>query len=116
VEEAPLSPIVNSNFLAMQSFGGSNFAWSPPPPVRVSASFPTECSSSPLSPPPLAPASSEEYMDEAVEELFLDGCGTNPAVVGDIMDFVDVWDPAFEHAEVNDDIQLGNLLDKLLED
>jgi hypothetical protein len=57
-----------------------------------------------------------EILDEAVDELFLNESylgGVNDS----IMDFVNVWDTAYgANADFRNDTQLGNLLDKLLED
>jgi hypothetical protein len=57
-----------------------------------------------------------EILDEAVDELFLNDSHQG-GVNDSIMDFVNVWDPAYgADAAITNDKQLGNLLDRLLED
>jgi hypothetical protein len=52
-------------------------------------------------------------MDQTVDELFLDDSQS----VSDVMDFVSTWDNEFEGmGPVTNDLELGNLLDKILED
>jgi hypothetical protein len=103
----------------MQTFGEV------PSPPRVSVQF---SQASPLSAPvsldyvaaPLAAsapsfpvASSTEFMDQTVDELFLDDSQS----VSDVMDFVSTWDNEFGGmGPVTNDLELGNLLDKILED
>ena len=56
----------------------------------------------------------DHILDEAVDELFLSQPENEQ-----IMDFVNAWDPTFyggNDAALTNDTQLGNLLDKLLED
>ncbi len=58
-------------------------------------------------------------LDQAVDELFLGQGGVSPPEVNDsIVDFVNCWDPATygPDAALENDTQLGNLLDKLLWD
>jgi hypothetical protein len=56
--------------------------------------------------------SSEAFLDDAVDELFLN---ENPDESESIMDFVNVWNPAND-VPLDTDAQLGYLLDRLLED
>jgi hypothetical protein len=77
-----------------------------PPPVVSSHVF----LQAPRNPAP-------EILDETVEELFLSK--DSPQEVNEcILDFVNIWDPVSfgAGAALENDIQLGNLLDKLLED
>ena len=58
-------------------------------------------------------------LDQAVEDLFLGEGGAPPPEVKDsVMDFVTCWDPSSygPDAALENDNQLGNLLDKLLWD
>lgn len=61
-------------------------------------------------------------LDQAVDELFLSDGGIPPPEVNDsVLDFVNIWDPAAAAAfgpdgALENDTQLGNLLDKLLWD
>lgn len=58
-------------------------------------------------------------LDQAVDELFLGEGGVPPPEVNDsIVDFVNCWDPSSygPDAALENDTQLGNLLDKLLWD
>ena len=58
-------------------------------------------------------------LDQAVDELFLGEGGVPPSEVKDsIVDFVNCWDPSSygPDAALDNDTQLGNLLDKLLWD
>ena len=55
----------------------------------------------------------DRILDEAVEELFL----TENGDADNLAEFVNDWDPSESFGEgLNDDAQLGFLLDKLLED
>ena len=51
-------------------------------------------------------------MDEAVDDLFLGDTQTNDS----ILDFVSAWDYGAADAALTNDVQLGNLLDRLLEE
>lgn len=72
-------------------------------------------------PPPLIPtmpfetSDADRVLDEAVEELFLHEAGE----MDSLAEFVHDWDPSnqdVETLEIEDDLQLGFLLDKLLEE
>jgi hypothetical protein len=57
-----------------------------------------------------------EFVDETLEELFLSK-DSLPEVNECILDFVNIWDVSYgTDAALENDTQLGNLLDKLLED
>lgn len=63
--------------------------------------------------------SNQGVLDQAVDDLFLGNNGVPPAEVNDsVMDFVTCWDPSSygPDAALENDTQLGNLLDKLLWD
>jgi hypothetical protein len=126
--EAPVSPMVNK--FAMQTFGSFNIPLGlSPSGGRMGSRFPpaspiasnTRPSKDYVASPvavtapqfPSTPTAAE-YMDQAVDELFLE----DAQAVNEVMDFVNVWDADFEEGmgEVTNDIQLGNLLDKLLGD
>ena len=70
------------------------------------------------SPPRLAktPSSSsvlgKDFLDEAVDDLFLGDTQSNDS----ILDFVSAWDIGAADAALTNDVQLGNLLDRLLEE
>ena len=115
------------NKFAMQTFGGLPLGLSPvghhmgsqfPPasPIAANARASIEYVASPVAASaPMMPSapSGSEYMEQAVDDLFLE----DSQAVNEVMDFVNVWDADFEEiGEVSNDIQLGNLLDKLLED
>lgn len=104
--EAPLSPIVKS--YGPQRYGTIGAPMGCAPPLHMT--FPTT-TSTPL-PTAVPSALSQGFYDEAVEEIFLE----DSFAANEIMEFVSAWDPTLlEEADVNDDIQLGNLLDKFLE-
>ncbi|KAL3923290.1 MAG: hypothetical protein SGILL_001737 [Bacillariaceae sp.] len=119
-QEAPMSPLGNVNRLALQTFGPEIAMPSPPrlhfPPASpLSTPRGHDYVASPIaaSAPSIPAASSYEYMDQAVDELFLDESQS----VTDVMDFVSSWDMEFEAmGPVTNDLELGNLLDKILED
>ena len=103
-QETSLCPI-ECNRLAMQTFGDV------PSPPRLSDQY----MSSPIvaSAPSIPSASSAEFMEQTVDELFLEDSQS----VTDVMDFVASWDNGFEGmGPVTNDLELGNLLDKILED
>ena len=97
-----------------------------PIPIQY-ASVPT---SAPLSfmppPPPLQRSQPQPYaeapqpandeasriLDQAVDELFMQDAADSEC----LSDFVHDWDPAFGAEPVQDDSQLGLILEKLLED
>jgi HSF-type DNA-binding len=62
-----------------------------------------------------APPDADCVFDDAVDELFL-----NQAAETDTLDFCSDWDPSFDSGRfeltLNDDLQLGYMLEKLLED
>jgi hypothetical protein len=56
-----------------------------------------------------------DVLDEAVDELFLYDSHNNET----ILDFVSAWDPTAAYGAdsvLTNDVQLGNLLDRLLEE
>jgi hypothetical protein len=59
---------------------------------------------------PLVP--SNEYLDEAIDDLFLDDSQAS----NEVMDFVNAWDEEFGNGQFTDGMELGKLLDKILED
>ena len=68
---------------------------------------------SPVRAPNLFPQ--DQILDEIVDELFFLSRPENEL----IMDFVNVWDPAASFGgdgALTDDVHLGNILDKLLEE
>ncbi|KAL3937319.1 MAG: hypothetical protein SGARI_002163 [Bacillariaceae sp.] len=102
-QKTSLCPI-ECNRLAMQTFGDI------PSPPRLSAQY----VSSPIaaSAPSIPSASSAGFMDQTVDELFLEDSQS----VTDVMDFVASWDNDLGMGPVTNDLELGNLLDKILED
>jgi len=55
----------------------------------------------------------DQVLDEAVEEIFMDGACND---ISDLDDFVRDWDPSSFALKLNNDAQLGYMLDRLLED
>ena len=96
---------IECNRLAMQTFGDI------PSPPRLTEQY----VSSPIvaSAPSIPSASSADFMEQAVDELFLEDSQS----ATDVMDFVSSWDNEFEGmGPVTNDLELGNLLDKILEE
>jgi len=121
-QEAPVSPMVNK--FAMQTFGTL-----PPPMGGMSSTSRLASQFAPTSPipannarsavdfsaiPSIQPSGSGDFLDQAVDELFLE----DSQAVNEVMEFVNVWDAeeGINMGEVTNDIQLGNLLDRLLDD
>ena len=119
VSETSLSPVndVYSMFKNTQAHVAMEPAsiysqFIPPSAVQVASSVPAPI---PFSAAPASPVEADEVLDEAVDQLFLNG--PNPDL-GDLNDFVHDWDPnshAVAHSLEND-IQLGYMLDRLLAD
>jgi hypothetical protein len=110
-QETPVVvPYMNKNFHS-QSYERAELEILP---IQSTPRLPMPYSTGSIPPPAvLESQSSDGYLDVAVEELFLENDETGM----DVLDFVKVWDPlSFAQTDVNDDIQLGNLLDQLLED
>jgi len=119
-QEAPVSPMVNK--LAMQIFGSdpvetrlpqainSQMSFEAPIPVNMASNY----VSSPVaaSAPSIPMAQSNDYLDQAIEELFLE----DAHAANEVMDFVNAWDEDFQMGPVNNDLELGNLLDKILQE
>lgn len=55
----------------------------------------------------------DQILDEAVEEIFMDGAISD---ISDLDDFVRDWDPSGFAVKLDNDAQLGYMLDRLLED
>lgn len=119
-QETPKSPMVTR--LAMQIFGSDPLdePFSPQASAQVSygspvlANYPRDYVATRViaAAPSISSAPSNEYMDLAIDELFLD----DAQATNDVMDFVNAWDQEFEMGPVTNDLELGNLLDKILED
>lgn len=100
-------PIQYSSLVASQIIAPLPQVLSSYPPIAATPSFPLIDLSS------LADA--DRVLDEAVDELFLH----EPAEGDNLDEFVHDWDPNFNMdfgATLRDDVQLGFMLEKLLED
>ncbi|KAG7348075.1 HSF-type DNA-binding protein [Nitzschia inconspicua] len=119
-QQAPVSPMVNK--LAMQIFGSEPLEV--PSPRRIGSQMVFDSpihenmASNYVSPPMPAAAPSiplahtNQYLEQAVDELFVE----DAQAADELMDFVSAWDEGFEMGPVSNDLELGNLLDKILED
>jgi hypothetical protein len=97
-------PLLYSNFVPGQAVPLPQISNSYPyPPMTPISSFPLV--------DPMARTDTDRVLDDAVAELFLH----EPAEYGSLDEFVHDWDPNFG-AVLQDDAQLGYMLEKLMED
>lgn len=126
VEHQQQQPMTLSYSLPQSVFANNNngqLTFSPlqsvvPPPLQVaqpqSLAQPHQLPSSFAAGGGFIPFNADRVLDEAVDELFLNEAGNDQ---DNLADFVNDWDPSNSFGEVlNDDAQLGFMLDKLLED
>jgi hypothetical protein len=119
-DDPPKSTMVNK--LALQIFGSDllDMPSSPQVSSQVSLGSPISANTSrdyvtvpvvsTASSIPLSP--SNEFLDQAIDDLFLE----DSQAANEVMDFVSAWDEEFERGQVTNDLELGNLLDKILQD
>lgn len=112
-QQMPETPMVNK--LALDIFGSNHVGTTmviddSPIPVDMTSnyvSFPVDASA-----PSFPMIDSNEYLDQAIDDLFI---GDSQAA-DDVMDFVDAWDEPFDMGPISNDLELGNILDKILEE